>query len=183
MSKYIVITSINNLTEAVRKFAEVESWHVVLVGDKKTPSIDKYPNVTFLSVEEQKKLGFELYDFCPFNHYARKNLGYLYAIKRGAKFIADTDDDNFPYDYWGGDITFKPCTMEIVSGSKFINAYKFFTDEFIWPRGFPLSIVSDKSIPKTSTMHNQRIGVWQGLADRDPDVDAIYRLIDRKSVV
>ncbi len=182
MSKYIVITSINNLTEAVRKFAEVEGWHVVLVGDKKTPFIDKYPNITFLSVEEQKKLGFELYNVCPFNHYSRKNLGYLYAIKNGAKFIADTDDDNIPYDYWGGNIAFEPCSMEIVSEPRVVNAYKFFTDEFIWPRGFPLSLVSDKFAPKMSVMNNQRIGVWQGLVDKDPDVDAIYRLIHGKLI-
>lgn len=182
MSKYIVITSINDLTEAVRKFAEVREWHVILVGDKKTPSVDKHPNITFLSVEEQKKLGFKLYNFCPFNHYSRKNLGYLYAIKHGAKFIADTDDDNIPYDHWGKNISYEPCTIEVVSGPKLVNVYKFFTNEFIWPRGFPLSLVLDKSAPKMAVMHNQKIGVWQGLVDKDPDVDSIYRLIIGKLI-
>jgi|Deesub1362B_J571_1020462.scaffolds.fasta_scaffold02604_2 hypothetical protein len=184
MSKYIVITSINDLTEAVRKFAEIEGWHVILVGDKKTPPIEKHPNpnITFLSIEEQRKMGFKLYNFCPFNHYSRKNLGYLYAIKQGAKFIADTDDDNIPYEFWGRDISNEPCSIEIVSEPKLVNVYKFFTDEFIWPRGFPLSLVSDKFTPKMSRMHNQRIGVWQGLADGNPDVDAIYRLVIGKLV-
>jgi hypothetical protein len=183
-SKYIVITSINGLTEAVQKFAEVESWHVILVGDTKTPEIEKHPNpnITFLSVEEQKKLGFKSYNFCPFNHYSRKNLGYLYAIKHGAKFITDTDDDNIPYEYWEESITYKPSSIEVVSEPKLVNVYKFFTDEFIWPRGFPLALVSDKSTPKTSVMHNQKIGIWQGLVDKDPDVDAIYRLITDKLI-
>ncbi len=182
MQKYIVITSVNNLTEAVRKFAEVEGWRVVLVGDRKTPPVDEYPNVTFLSVEEQGRLGFNLYDFCPFDHYSRKNLGYLYAIKSGAEFIADTDDDNIPYDFWGRDVSPEPCSMEVVTGPKVVNVYRFFTDEFVWPRGFPLPLVSGGSMPEVREMHDQRIGVWQGLVDRDPDVDAIYRLVYGKLI-
>jgi len=182
MSKYIVITSINNLTEAIRKFAEIEGWHVVLVGDKKTPSINKYPNITFLSVEEQKNLGFKSYDFCPFNHYSRKNLGYLYALKHGAELIADTDDDNIPYKHWGNCVISKPSSIEVVYEPKRINVYRFFTDQFIWPRGFPLTAVSNKREFKIKTMQDQKIAIWQGLADEDPDVDAIYRLLIGRSV-
>ncbi|VDM75263.1 unnamed protein product [Strongylus vulgaris] len=47
-------------------------------------------------------LGFRLLSVSPENSYTRKNIGYLYAIKNGAKWIYDTDDDNKPY---GGNIT------------------------------------------------------------------------------
>jgi len=30
----------------------------------------------------------------PWNHFGRKNLGFLFAIHYGAKVIYDTDDDN-----------------------------------------------------------------------------------------
>ncbi|ETN70754.1 hypothetical protein NECAME_14556 [Necator americanus] len=33
----------------------------------------------------------------PYNSYARKNIGYLYAISNGAEWIYDTDDDNKPF--------------------------------------------------------------------------------------
>lgn len=179
MSKYIIITSINGITEAVRKYTEIEGWHVILVGDKKTPSIETSPdsNITYLSVEEQRELGFRYYDCCPFNHYSRKNLGYLYAIKQNAKLIADADDDNIPYPDWKESINCKASNLEIVFAPNYVNVYQLFTDQFIWPRGFPLSALSDKSEPKMEVRKNQKIAIWQGLADGEPDVDAIYRLV------
>lgn len=179
VSNYVVITSIHGLTESVLKYAEIKDWCVVLVGDKKTPSLERHPhpNITFLSVEDQADLGFASYVCCPFNHYSRKNLGYLYAIKQGAKLIADADDDNIPYSDWGESITCRPSNLEIVSAPKCVNVYRFFTDQFIWPRGFPLPALSDKSEPKIEAMQEQKITIWQGLADGEPDVDAIYRLV------
>lgn len=179
MSKYTIITSINGITEAVQRYSEIEGWHVILVGDKKTPSIKirSCSNITYLSVKEQRELGFKSYDLCPFNHYSRKNLGYLYAIKQGAKLIADADDDNIPYSDWGDSITCRPSNLEIVSAPKCVNVYRFFTDQFVWPRGFPLPALSDKSESKIEAMQEQKIAIWQGLADGEPDVDAIYRLV------
>jgi hypothetical protein len=34
-------------------------------------------------------------DLLPWQSFGRKNVGYLYAIARGAKVIWDFDDDNF----------------------------------------------------------------------------------------
>ncbi len=44
----------------------------------------------------QKSFNFKSIETTPFNSYNRKNIGYLFAIKNGAKFIYDTDDDNEP---------------------------------------------------------------------------------------
>mgnify|MGYP003724461491 FL=1 len=38
MSKVIVTTTINAPTEALRKFAAMPDWELVVVGDKKTPT-------------------------------------------------------------------------------------------------------------------------------------------------
>jgi hypothetical protein len=105
----------------------------------------------------------------------RKNLGYLYAIQQGATWIADTDDDNFPYENWGDQIM-ENRALESLSEAKVVNIYRHFTDQFIWPRGLPLNAIlgAKEAQLNPEAMHN--VGVWQGLADKDPDVDAIYRL-------
>lgn len=184
-SKFIVITSISGVTEAVKQFAKIKDWHVVVVGDKKTPQLDEnpFPNVTFLSIEKQAQLGFSFYKVCPFNHYVRKNLGYLYALKQGATWIADTDDDNFPYDDWPSEVCEK-AAIETVTGKKVVNIYSYFTEEPIWPRGLPLNLIRDTATAKlVEEAKFNDIGVWQGLADKEPDVDAIYRLAINKQIV
>jgi len=177
MKKFIVITTINGLTEGIRKFSLIDDWHVILVGDRKTPQIEDSMNITFLSVDKQLELGYHILDTCPFDHYARKNIGYLYAIERGADIIAETDDDNFPYEYWGTELTLKSDSVELVSSPEIVNIYRFFIEKFIWPRGFPLSYISKNVHIKSNLVKNPEISIWQGLVDIAPDVDAIYRLI------
>jgi hypothetical protein len=131
-------------------------------------------------VEDQQKLGFGITNKLPYNHYTRKNIGYLYAIREGADVICDTDDDNLPYPNWG--LESFECGNLIQSENTFVNIYSHFSDELIWPRGFPLDQISNREklgVTKTSPL---KVGVWQGLADLDPDVDAIYRLLFNKPV-
>ena len=39
MKKFIVTTTINNVTPALRKFDEMSGWHLIAIGDKKTPNL------------------------------------------------------------------------------------------------------------------------------------------------
>ena len=39
------------------------------------------PGAVYLSVEMQKELPYKLVNLLPYKSYARKNLGYLYAIQ------------------------------------------------------------------------------------------------------
>jgi hypothetical protein len=59
-----------------------------------------------------------------------------------------------------------------------VNIYRYFTEANIWPRGFPLERIKD-SIPAFEFLEVQEVDcpVQQGLADENPDVDAIYRLV------
>ncbi len=180
MKKFIVITTINEKTKALFEFEKLEGWHLIIVGDKKSKPIESSQNLIFLSVDDQKKLGFSIVDKLPYNHYTRKNIGYLYAIREGADVIYDTDDDNIPYPHWG--LADFECANLIQSENAFINIYSHFTDELIWPRGFPLDLISQREQLKVNTVSPVKVGVWQGLADLDPDVDAIYRLIFNKPV-
>jgi hypothetical protein len=174
---YVVITSINNLTESIRKFSAIPDWHVIVVGDLKSKRYS-HPNVTYLGVEEQMKLNLFSALTTPYNHYSRKNLGYLYAISKGANLIFDTDDDTIPYDDWyPRDFV---CD-KLVDGSTVINPYTLFTKEKCWPRGLDLSHINK---PNTYTISNKgsKIGVWQGVIDDDSDFDAIYRLTINKHI-
>ena len=180
----IVITSIFAPTEAVTKFAARPDYDLVVAGDRKSPADWSAPNVTYLDVAAQEASGFELVKRLPFNHYGRKMVGYLHAIRAGATVIVDTDDDNIPYDDW----TF-PATAGTFATAPanrgFVNVYKNFTSHHIWPRGYPLDLILNEGHNLKEEDLSQEpatIGIWQGLADSDPDVDAIYRLVDNTEV-
>lgn len=110
-TKWSVVTTIFEPSEAIHDAANMgEDWCIVIVGDKKTPSnflsvggtkLKDNDSVFYFDVAEQEawgRLPGELGVFVrslPFNHFARKNFGFLYAILRGAKFVYDFDDDNY----------------------------------------------------------------------------------------
>jgi hypothetical protein len=174
VNKYIVITTINSVTESIKAFGEHKDWQTILVGDKKSVAITDVERREFLSVEKQTSFDFEFMQLCPFNHYARKNIGYLYAISKGADVIYDTDDDNKPLENW---VTPVFDAEKVVSvNSTIVNIYRIFTDKHVWPRGYPLAKVLADEKPVLKSV-SAKIGVWQGLANGEPDVDAIYRLI------
>jgi hypothetical protein len=102
-------------------------------------------------------------------------MGYLYAIQQGADIIIDTDDDNIPYENWNFP-EFEGSFDTIDKEQGFYNIYSDFTSQKIWPRGLPLQLINSTKTFQRSTS-KAKIGVWQGLADGDPDVDAIYRLV------
>lgn len=98
-NKSIIIITINHPTDGVKKIASnYKDWSFIVVGDKKTPTNWNWEGVQFLSVPDQLALESAFARECPFNHYVRKNIGYLQAIQDGAKIIAETDDDNISYD-------------------------------------------------------------------------------------
>jgi hypothetical protein len=184
MKVVIVITTINEPTEAVKSFSRLNDVSVVVVGDLKTPKNWHCDNVEYLDIDRQNSLFPELANKIPYNHYSRKNLGYLFADKYlKADLIVDTDDDNFPLDNFHipGNIGFQTidCIQEF---NGYINIFKYFTNEFIWPRGLPLNEVhKDFPFDKIKSMEKE-IGVWQSLADGDTDVDAVYRLLINKEI-
>lgn len=171
----IVITTINEKTEGICRFEQITPCPIIIVGDKKTPRYETTDRIEYLGVDEQASLGFSLVDRLPFNHYCRKNIGYLHALRKGAQTVYDTDDDNLPYDDWSFDEFFASSVYS--EAQKYTNVYRRFTDAFVWPRGFPLDEIRRGQNESDERSERVEIGVWQGLADGDPDVDAIYRLV------
>jgi hypothetical protein len=178
MHKTIVITSIYPASPSVRKWTAFTDWKVVVVGDKKTPEDWSCRPATYLSVSDQECMQFQLARMLPWNHYARKLMGYLVAIQQGAEIILDTDDDNMPKSDWSIP-EFHGRNLMTPRDMGFINVYSYFTDQHIWPRGFPLNRVCDSAARLADSSLQAapvKIGIWQGLSDGDPDVDAVYRM-------
>ena len=67
------------------------------MGDDKSPADWHLEGVVFLSVADQLALPFIGFArLVPQRNYARKAVGYLYALQHGAKLIYESDDDNAP---------------------------------------------------------------------------------------
>lgn len=47
------------------------------------------PGVTYLSPEDQEALPYRIKNLLSWDHFGRKNIGYLYAIHHGAKVMAE----------------------------------------------------------------------------------------------
>ena len=91
---WIVVTSISEPTSQIRNLANIKDFQLVVIGDKKTNQNWNHNNTIYLSIKTQESLNYKTFTTTPFNSYTRKNIGYLFAIQNGAKFIYDTDDDN-----------------------------------------------------------------------------------------
>lgn len=174
--KWIVVTTIQSPTPQLKKMAKMAEWHMVVVGDKKTPKDWSLENCDYLSPDDQMKLGYELTALLPWNHYSRKNIGYLYAIEHGATLIYETDDDNEPISNLDP-LPEESVLSSVISDANCVNIYSYFGIPDIWPRGFPLEIIGKKTgnviiLPPSSCL----VGIEQGIVNQEPDLDAIYRL-------
>jgi len=132
----------------------------------------------FWSVERQLTLDFKLAPITPTRHYARKNLGYLVALQNGAETIIETDDDNLPREeFWDFAGHKREVQAYDIKDEGWVNVYNYFSDVFIWPRGIPLEELQKKTTPLSEfQMKPVTCPIHQGLADENPDVDAVYRL-------
>lgn len=182
MNKIICTTTINPPTPALRKYAEMEGWHLVVAGDKKTPEQD-YASLkcTYLSPEAQEKMDKELSDLIGWNCIQRRNFAFLHACKMlNADIVATVDDDNEPMKGWGEYVWL--C-------DRFVNLYSCKTDAFdplfctnnshLWHRGFPLQMVSERFVSLNIGKRQFRCDIQANLWNGDPDIDAICRMIYR----
>ena len=168
-NKWVVITSIFAPSELMYQLERLDGWCTVVVADKKTPpeawaEVTASGRVKLLTVGEQKALGFKSASFLPWNHFGRKNLGYLYAIAAGAQWVYDTDDDNILKEGPNGEVHI-PVLRETDprhgvgqawhcahdnghenngggKATRSWNPYEPFGAKSSWPRGYPLDDVA-----------------------------------------
>ena len=157
--------------------------------------------IVFLSAERQRELEDHLsfVQRTPWNHFSRKNIAFLYAIANGAEYIWDFDDDNILWPskeqlltetYTSGRLSTNKIRTLVIQvdnvdnvACRTFNPYKVFrsSSPIIWPRGYPLEDMHKPECQIQKSYCHRRlptesIGIYQSIADGDPDVDAIYRL-------
>ena len=181
-NKSLVITSIS--TELNQTFHNLILKSVkngitpIIITDEVNQNFTAIGSNT-INIENQLRMPFEILRSLPLSSYSRKNIGYLVAFASQCKWIIETDDDNIPLD------DFFTLDSEVIlkvrvpkTDQKWINYYRLFGNNTAWPRGFPLSLVksNQKVDVEYESIDLESIGVMQVCANKDPDVDAIFRL-------
>jgi disulfide oxidoreductase YuzD len=177
MKKVIVTTTINPVTEAVRRFQAFEEWELVVIGDKKTPPDYRLDRGTYVTPEMQEEYDKALSDAIGWNCIQRRNFGLLWAHDMGADIVAVVDDDNIPYENWGKDL--------VIGQDVETNYYETDLPVFdpvgatnhsaLWHRGFPLTLLSKRDYSRKSKK-TIRPDVQADFWDGDPDIDAFCRM-------
>ena len=176
----VVVTSIGKPNAMLRSLAEgcrERGYQFIVIGDEPSPPTFELEGCDFFGLKAQRELGLRSALECPTRHYARKNIGYLVAMREGATLLLETDDDNTPYEsFWRERSRIQNVPAIVNRG--WVNIYRYFTDERIWPRGLPLDSVTT-AVPDYESLSTRELDcpIQQGLSDEDPDVDAIYRLL------
>jgi len=150
----------------------------VAVGDSITPADFALQGCDYYSVDRQLRTGFQYAGAAPLRHYARKNIGYLLSIANGAEIIIESDDDNYPLEgFWSERQRIQQA--QVLEEAGWVNVYGYFSSANIWPRGIPLDAVRQAPPPLANVpLREADFPIQQGLCNGDPDVDAIYRLVN-----
>lgn len=175
----VIITSIsapNSVMKSIAAESKKKNIDFIVIGDVKTPDDFNIDGCRYLSIKDQENLNFRLAKSLPKKHYSRKNIGYLLA--KNQDVIIETDDDNFPRtEFWNQRES--SVLVNKINGSGWINVYKYFSESNIWPRGFPLECLANTLPRVDENIQNVFCPIQQGLADENPDVDAVYRMTQK----
>ena len=178
------LTTVQEPTSCVQGLARAlqeRGGKLLVIGDRKGPARFDLAGADFYPLDRQLALPYELARLLPVGHYARKNLAYLLAIAGGADRIYETDDDNQPQPWW--EPRERQTAVRVAPSQQWVNVYRLFTAELIWPRGFPLDRVAEAPrFDPQSPLSQVNAPIQQGLADGAPDVDAIWRLVLEREV-
>lgn len=183
-----------------KQLSELPSWCVVIVAEHDSHwaqwknLVLQRKNLDYLSPQQQLRLDYSILRHLPRGHISFKSVGYLYAIENGAQFIWDADNSSVLKD---------PAVLTrlialaqgrekvpLADGDHFLwNPYPYFKPVHLtsaqvendsWPRGFPIEYIKDEStktgVSKSYTIIRSSIGIYQSLADGEPDVDNVQRL-------
>ena len=189
---WVVVTSIFRISDSIKDIVTTTNLCLVIVADKKSkdttaeeyfqPVYAKFDKRRhfFISVSQQILLHeyFSIMEQISYNHFGRKNIGYLFAIRHNAQLIFDMDDDNKVKPGLLPENIPKLCVG--AQDHSIINPYPYFGQKYTWPRGLPLThaknITSIAKFVRYDSKACRNIGIVQSLADKDADVDAILRL-------
>ena len=139
-SIYLIVTSISAPNEVLISLAtscQERGNQYIVIGDEASPNNFHIDGCRFYSLQSQLDTNFKFSKLCPTKHYARKNIGYLIAIKEKASVIIETDDDNLPYEsFWKRREQLKKAPT--LKDAGWVNVYRYFSDNII--QNVPLKI-------------------------------------------
>lgn len=177
----IVTTTIQSPTEATLKFANMPDWHLIVVGDQKTPHNEyrALKNITYLSPDDQDKIDFKLSEAIGWNKIQRRSMGFIEAYKMGAEIIATVDTDNLPLDNWGKEIyAGKEIEIKCCNTDALVFDPLSATDMWpLWHRGFPLQLLQDRKFIAPYPYPKIKIDIQANLWNGDLDVCSLQRFI------
>ena len=168
----VVVTSISAPNPVLRELAsqcKARGLTFYVIGDVPSPADFSLEGCEFYSLERQRSTGLKLAGLLPTRHYARKNIGYLLAMRAKSGLLLETDDDNLPGpEFWDARQSLQH--VRTLSGNGWTNVYAYFTEANIWPRGLPLDAIQVPppefdALPEVES----DCPIQQGLADGNPD--------------
>ena len=212
-----VMTTISRPSPAVLSFLrcgmgeKAVTPHLVVVGDHATVGMPweelamQHARLEYLSPLNQSSLPYRILSLLKWDHFGRKNVGYLFAISKGADWVFDFDDASVLHassqpghtlfvDILADEIRSAPQSHNVHRVTTTAHLYNPIPDfrptrndgqpMFAWPRGFPLSFVSVNAtfgqLPAGPAEHPPdelgKAAVFQSLSDHGVDVDALYRM-------
>jgi len=174
VNRWIVTTTINSPTDAIRKYDALADWNLLVVGDRRTPEY-KLDRGVYLDWKYQKA---EYPNLCSLvgsdNTQRGRMIAFIEAHRRGAELVATIDDDCNPYPGWPGEIYVGrpdiPCVFYECNDPVFNPFAGLFEHP---PRGFPPQIrngIYHSSLRAISPLIQENF--WDGEAD----IDACWRV-------
>jgi len=180
----------NNILESYKGREEIKGY---IIGDIKTPDIEKYPNTDYMKVQDQSDFIESLVGRDRFpaywrifqeNNCQRRIIGFLKAVYDGCEYIVALDDDNFPRE--GEDLISEHVNVlesksfrTISSSLKYINSLELLEKNIpnVHPyvRGYPIHLRGEPEY-SFDIVENGKIGCNIGLWEGDPDIEVLSRL-------
>ncbi|KAK3127905.1 hypothetical protein QOZ80_7AG0579950 [Eleusine coracana subsp. coracana] len=182
-----IVFSASPLHPRHRPLHAVPGWQLLAVADEATPDGWSHPGAALLTLADQARLGFRSVAFLPARGPARKAVGYLFALQRGARAIYDADarsavvggnlsrrfDVDLEQQRQGGEVLLQYSHAD--ANRTAVNPYVHFGQPSVWPRGLPLEKAGEVG---NEEFYTEVFGggqfIQQGLCNGLPDVDAVF---------
>lgn len=175
-SNFIVTTTINAPTKALRRFASMNDWTLIVVADQATP-VEQYRSLdcVLYSVAEQERDYPLLSRMLGWQTIQRRNVGFLKALSLGADIVATVDDDNIPTKTWGENLVVgQEISATSYLASEVFDPVSVTNYPSLWHRGFPIQLLKQRDTE--SQLERFFVDVEASFWNGDPDVDAICRM-------
>ena len=199
--RWAVIATASATSEAIRRQVRLDGWCLVMVVEhdgicqKRKITGGGNKAIICLGPAKPEDMQHPFVNSLPKSEISRKNIGYLYAIQRGAQVVWDFDDHSLMKFWMPGaapdsclliDTAIKDTIIDAaqLDGSLYstYNPYPSLINPstgLLWPRGLPLSHIKKLQQYRTSLttvkVDAKSIAVLQSLSDLNPDLDAVCR--------